>query len=108
LDIQVIRKRVRHGNYLVKSHTVQHALKEGFDRQHIVEAILNGGIIEVYPDEQRVLICGQATLSPALKLYLHTVCEHADPVYIEIITAYIPDETLWENPPVRRRKPKRS
>jgi hypothetical protein len=39
-----------------------------------------------------------------LSFYLHVVCEHTDPVYIEIVTAYIPDESEWEWPPVRRRR----
>jgi hypothetical protein len=48
---------------LIKSHAVRHALKEGFERTHMVEAILEGIIIEEYPDEQRVLICGKTTLA---------------------------------------------
>ena len=56
MDIELIRKQVRAGNYLIESHAVQHALKEDFERRHIVDAILNGRIIEEYPDDQRVLI----------------------------------------------------
>ncbi|MDP3185436.1 MAG: DUF4258 domain-containing protein [Anaerolineales bacterium] len=107
MDIELLRKRVKRGNYLVKSHAVQHALKEGFDRRHMVEALLNGEIIEGYPDEKRVLICGQTTILEKSKLYLHVVCEYADPVYVEFVTAYIPDRSLWETLPLRRRKPKR-
>ena len=50
MDIKTIRKRVQDGNYLVQIHAVQHALKEGFERKHMVEAILTGKIIEEYPD----------------------------------------------------------
>ena len=107
MDIEHIRQRVQAGYYLVKSHAVQHAIKEGFDRQHIEEAILRGEIIEEYPDVQRALICGRVTLKQNLKIYLHTVCEYADPVYVEIVTAYIPDASQWENPPLRRRRRKR-
>jgi len=107
LNIDNIRKRIQQGHYLVQSHAVQHAIKEGFERQNMIETILNGKIIEEYPDDQRVLICGYTTLTGALSLYLHVVCEYADPVYVEFVTAYIPDETLWENPPVRRRKQQR-
>jgi len=71
---------------------VLHALKEGFERRHVVEAILNGRIIEEYPDDQRVLICGSTILGDS-GLYLHVVCEYADPVYIEIVTAYVPGES---------------
>ena len=104
MDIEIIRERVRIGRYLVKSHAVQHALKEGFERKHIVEAIFNGSIIETYPDDERVLICGRITLAQDMHLYLHVVCESVDPVYVEIVTAYIPNEFQWQNPPFRRRK----
>ena len=106
MDIEILRERVRTGNYLVKSHAVQHALKEGFERKHIVEAILNGRIIEEYSDDQRVLVCGSATMAGNLYLYLHVVCEYADPVYAEFVTAYIPDESQWSSPPFRRRRQK--
>ena len=107
MDIAIIRERVQAGNYLIKSHAVQHALKEGFERQHIVQSILTGTIIEEYPDDQRALICGRATLLEDSTFYLHVVCECADALYVEIVTAYIPDELQWESPPLRRRKRKR-
>jgi hypothetical protein len=104
VDIESIQKRVQDGNYLVKSHAIIHALKEGFERQHIVEAVLDGKIVEKYPDDERVLICGKARLAEDVSIYLHIVCEHADLVYIEFVTAYIPDELEWEKPPYKRRK----
>ena len=104
MDIEAIRARVRDGNYLVKTHAVQHALKEGFERSHIVEAILGGTVIEEYPDDRRVLICGRATIGENLSIYLHVVCECADPVYTEIVTAYVPDESQWGSPPFERRR----
>jgi hypothetical protein len=107
VDIEAIRERTLAGHYLVKSHAVQHALKEGFERRHMVEAILNGRIIEEYPDDQRVLICGRADLLENLTIYLHVVCEYADSVYVEFVTAYVPDEQQWQWPPFRRRKRKR-
>jgi hypothetical protein len=103
MDIETIRQRVQSGNYLIKSHAVHHAVKAGFDRQHMVEAILNGRFIEEYPDTQRVLVCGSAAIE-GWRFYLHVVCEYADPVYVEFVTAYIPDEDQWENPPLRRRR----
>lgn len=103
MDVEIIRERVRTGDYLIRSHVVQHALKEGFERRHIVEAVLNGRIIEEYPDDQRVLICSSTTMAGDLDLHLHVVCEYADPVYTEFVTAYIPDESQWESPPFRRR-----
>ena len=106
VNIQTIRNRIRGGNYLTKPHAVQHALKEGFERKHIVEAILSGDIIEEYPDMQRVLICGDTSLGNT-RIYLHVVCEYADPAYIEFVTAYIPDEVQWEPPAFKRRRRKK-
>lgn len=104
MDIEIIHERVRTGNYLIKSHAVQHALKEGFERKHMVQAVLEGAMIEEYPNDQRALICGKTSLLQNLDIYLHVVCEYADPVYVEFVTAYIPDELEWEKPPYRRRK----
>ncbi len=73
----------------------------------MVEAILNGTIIEEYYEDQRTLICGRATLSENVVVYLHVVCEYADPIYIEFVTAYIPDENQWEFPPFKRRRHRR-
>ena len=104
MDIEIIRERIRAGTYLIKSHAVQHALKEGFERKHMVETVLEGTLIEEYPEAQRMLICGKTSLSQSLDIYLHVVCEYADPIYVELVTAYIPDELEWEKPPFRRRK----
>lgn len=106
MNIKTIRNRISEGDYLIKPHAVQHALKEGFERKHIVEAILNGTIIEEYSDVQRVLICGHTNLDNTT-IYLHVVCEYFDPVYIEFVTAYIPDEVQWEPPTFKRRRRKK-
>ncbi|MCI0696811.1 hypothetical protein L0337_33005 [candidate division KSB1 bacterium] len=51
MDIETIRERVRAGNYLAKGHAIQHALKESFERKHMVDAVLNGKIIEEYGNQ---------------------------------------------------------
>ena len=107
MDIEIIHERVRTGNYLIKSHAVQHALKDGFERKHMVQAVLEGTMTEEYPNDQRALICGKTSLLQDLDIYLHVVCEYADPVYVEFVTAYIPDELEWEKPPYKRRKGKK-
>jgi hypothetical protein len=106
VDITDLRRRFRSGRYLIKSHAVQHAVKEGFGREHMVEAVLNGKVVEEYPDDRRTLVCGSIRLVAGVQLYLHVVCEYADPAYVEFVTAYIPDETQWETPPFRRRRRK--
>lgn len=107
MDIEIIRQRINDARYLIRSHAVIHALKEGFDRKHMVEAILVGTVIEDYTADERALVCGKANLAGNVDVYLHVVCEYADPVYIEFVTAYIPDEQEWESPPFRRREGKK-
>lgn len=68
----------------------------------MLEAIEQGKIIENYPLESRLLICGITHLTEKISIYLHVVCEYSDE-YVEFVTAYIPDEFVWENPPFRRR-----
>lgn len=104
ISLETICERVRRGDYFVKSHAVIHASKEGFDERHMVEAILNGKIIETYQTEQRILVCGQAALTENTKVYLHVVCEYSDPGYVDFVTAYIPDEATWQKPPFSRRR----
>src|ERR1044072_4071667 len=106
LILTTIRQSVRDGNYLVKSHAVMHALKEGFDRANMAEAVLRGTVIEHYAEAMRVLVCGKTMVIAATEISLHVVCEFADPVYVEFVTAYIPEEREWESPPFRRRKQK--
>jgi hypothetical protein len=102
-NLEIIQERVRKDRYLIKTHALIHALKEGFERKDMVMAVLDGTIIEDY-DDDRALICGTAKLSESVEVYLHVVCEYTDPFYVEFVTAYIPDELQWERPPVRRRK----
>ena len=104
MDITHIQQLVENRKYLVKLHAFQHALKQGFNEQNMVEAILSGKIIESYSERERVLICGQSVLLENVSIYLHIVCELKYDDQVEFVTAYIPDEQIWEWPPFRRRK----
>ncbi|MCP4361297.1 MAG: DUF4258 domain-containing protein [Chloroflexi bacterium] len=103
MTIETIRQLVRNKQYQVKLHAVQHALKEEFGEQKMIDAILSGRVIEDYQDRQRVLVCGQTTLESNIVIYLHVVCEQYYDDQVELVTAYIPDEREWEKPPFRRR-----
>jgi hypothetical protein len=103
MDIEAIRERVERGDYFVLSHALMHGLKEGFAPQDMVKAVLAGKIIEEYPVAQRALVCGRVELMPNVSVYLHVICEYADPNSVAFVTAYLPDERQWENPPFRRR-----
>lgn len=102
-----LQSQVKQSDYLVKPHAILHALKEGFDEFDMVDAILAEQIIEEYPDDQHVLICGKTKLSKSVSIYLHVVCEYRNLDYVEFVTAYIPDETQWHPPDFIRRRLKR-
>lgn len=107
MDILVFKQLIRTGRYQVKLHAVQHALQEGFNESDIREAILNGQVIETYPERSRALICGQFTPFPEISMYLHIICEQRVPEQMAIITAYIPNDREWGTPPTKRRKGRR-
>jgi hypothetical protein len=104
IDIEAIRECVARGDYFILSHAVMHSLKEGFAPQDMVSAVLNGKIIEEYPAAQRVLVCGRVELTQNVPVYLHVVCEYADPASVAFVTAYLPDEKQWGSPPFARRR----
>jgi len=107
MDMEDIRQLIRASRYQVKLHAVQHALQEGFDESAMCEAILNGIIIESYPERRRVLICGRYTIGIDDAMYLHLVCEQTYPDQITIVTAYIPSGREWGTPPTKRRRQQR-
>lgn len=105
MDLEaILKKQVQAGAYSVRPHAVQHALAEGFAPKHIAEAILNGRIIEIYPGRNRCLVYGRARLTARVNLELHAVCDYGDPEMLDIVTAYIPDNKVWETPPTKRRR----
>jgi len=104
IDIETIRRFILTESYSIKSHAARHIIEEGFTEENVVEAILNGKIIEEYPDEERCLICGTAHIAPKTKISLHLVCDYSDPEWFDIVTVYIPQLPQWETPTQRSRR----
>ena len=104
LDLQALRRQVGEGNFALRPHVMQHAVKEGFRADDVVQVILNGKVIEEYPGRRRCLFGGEATVEE-IRVALHVVCEHAEPeAVVDIVTSYIPSEREWATPSRRRRK----
>jgi Domain of unknown function (DUF4258) len=53
--------------------------------------LLNGKIIERYPERKRVLVYGKMLN----KVPLHVVCNFSDPELLYIVTVYIPSPAEW-------------
>ena len=80
------------GRYSVKLHAAQHARAEGFTEADIVETLLNGRELAVYPQDQRMLLLGYINVSKYLKIPLHVVVDYSPYRWVDVVTAYIPDQ----------------
>jgi hypothetical protein len=95
MDIEAIRKKIRTGKFIISfTHTEKVRLRR-IEVDEIQEAILEGKIIEPYPDDPRgpsCLILGFAKESRPL----HILCGKLEEDEILIVTAYEPDPEEWE------------
>ena len=94
LDIKHIQLLCKDDTIKATQHFTDRLLKRSIEYDSIIQAIMNGEIIEYYPDDYpypSVLILGHdANLSP-----LHVVAGLSnDAVYL--ITAYYPSNDKWE------------
>ena len=103
INIEAIREKIRNGRYIVSfTHTEKIRLRK-IEAEEIEEAILEGTIIEPYPDDPRGASClilgftGQGRP-------LHVVCGRLEENEVLVITAYEPDLKEWEADWKKRRK----
>lgn len=95
IDLQFIQAQIRRERYTLSfTHTEKVRLRR-IEIREIEIAILNGIIIEPYPDDPRgasCLILGYSSEGRAL----HVLCGNLKDDELLIITAYEPDEDEWE------------
>lgn len=101
MDIQWIKEQVREGNYQLKLYALERASSRGIDPLEIKEALLNGEIIEDYPDDKRGKSC-LVNGKTGSGRYLHLVCGIAYNI-LWIITVYEPDPKEWIDSRTRRK-----
>ena len=96
LSMRFIRSQIRGRHYRLTKHATIARLERGIKISDIERALLNGEIIEQYPDSEpypSCLIMGWlATGDP-----LHVVCSRGEmEPALRIVTVYEPEEALWE------------
>ena len=99
-DIQWIKGQVERGTYQLKLHAMERASLRGIDPLDIKEALLNGEVIEEYPEDKRgksCLVYGTTEGSKAL----HLVCGLTSDT-LWVITVYEPDPEEWTDLKTRR------
>ena len=100
MDIKWIKEQIEKGDYQLKLHAVERASIRGIDPLEVKEALLNGEIIEDYPQDKRghsCLVYGNTQGGRDI----HVLCGAAYDI-LWIITVYEPDPEEWVNPKIRR------
>lgn len=101
--IEEIKKKASAHQVQWRGHASQRMIERDIKRQNVMEAILDGEIIEDYPDDfpfPSCLILGYSTNG----MPLHVVCSIGQD-YLWIITVYYPDSNKWEQD-LKTRKPR--
>jgi hypothetical protein len=101
VDIEAIKRKVRNGSFYFSTHADQEAADEAIDIAEVQNALLNGELLESYPDTGRgesCLILGFAGRRP-----IHIVCGWRHEAVL-IITVYIPRPPKFEDPRTRGRR----
>ncbi len=95
LSIDEIRRLYSAGSVIWTTHVIKRLQKHGIYIEHIGQCIMNGEIIEQYPDDfpyPSCLILGCNTGNE----YIHTVVG-SNGTDLWIITAYHPSPEKWES-----------
>jgi len=101
MSIDVLRSKIQKEEYELTLHALKRRIERKISTEDIEHAILNGEIIEEYPDDEPFPSCLVAGLTKDNKP-IHLVCAIA-PV-VKIITVYVPEEDEWLEYKRRKRK----
>jgi hypothetical protein len=99
MAMQKIRDKIRIGEYSFSEHAVKRMIQRSVNRIDVEHAIINGEIIENYPEDKyspSCLIYGQTR--PGRNLHVHVSL----PPAVVIITVYEPDIKEWIDYRIRR------
>ena len=99
MPINVIKDKILKGEHRFSEHAVKRMIKRDIERFEVEEAIINGEIIEEYPDDKyssSCLIYGKTKNGRDLHAQVSL------PPKVVVITTYVPDHSEWINCKIRR------
>lgn len=99
MTITVIQDKIEQGDHRFSDHAVKRMIERNIDRREVEQAILNGEIIEEYPDDKyspSCLIYGRTGQGRPLHVQVSL------PPKVVIITVYEPDPVDWVDYRFRR------
>ena len=91
-ELADLRPLVRQGRYRIASHATRHATCEGFTERDIVATVMYGRELMRYPEDERLLVLGWLPVSASVKIPLHVVLEYRKPRWVDVVTAFIPED----------------
>jgi hypothetical protein len=95
MDLEVIRARVKAGQYFLSQHAIEEANAEDLDLAQIESVLRTGEILEQYEDTGRGPSCLIVGFSDTLPI--HVVCgEKSDKIVL--ITVYVPRLPYFSDP----------
>jgi hypothetical protein len=103
MELQTIQDQIRQGEYEISFHAEKERYAEDISLADIETTILNGEILEDYPNDPRgesCLILGH----DAKGRPIHVVCGYTSTRYIRAITVYLPKQPKWQEERTRRAK----
>lgn len=87
-----LRPLVREGRYRIAPHANRHAQCEGFNEKDVFAAIMYGKELLRYYQDERLLALGWIRPSPSVEIPLHVVLEYTKPRWVDVVTAFIPQD----------------
>jgi hypothetical protein len=94
--LEWIQQRVRSEEYLFTKHGDEERRSDNLSTKDVEEALLNGEVLEDYPEDPRgpsCLVYGRSSGEA-----IHIVCGRNKSGWLVIITVYVPTAPKWKNP----------
>jgi hypothetical protein len=102
MELQTIQEHIRQGKYEISVHAEKERYAEDISLADIETAILNGEVLEDYPNDPRGESC--LILGHAEGRAIHMVCGYTSAQSIRVITVYLPKRPKWQDERTRRAK----
>lgn len=101
MDIEEIRSKVGKDEFVLSNHAHEERQAEAISIEDLKTAILNGEVIEDYPEDKRGKSC--LVLGYSNVRSIHIVCGKSNIGWLKIITVYIPKSPKWRTPKLREK-----
>lgn len=104
MNFELLKQKVLANDFELTQHAHEERQAENISVSEIKEAILEGEVLEDYPNDPRGASC--LILGYAGERAIHVVCGWSPTGWARIITVYLPMSPKWVNERTRRKEKK--